>query len=317
MPVNPPPTDPAPLSFSGVRKSYRTHFWQRPSVSLAGLDLEVRRGEILGLLGPNGAGKTTTIKLALGLIFPDSGTITLNGRAAEDPAARARVGYLPENPYFPDDLTGRELVDFAGRLAELPAGERRRRGDDLLERVGLAHAADRTLRKYSKGMVQRAGMARALVAKPEFVILDEPMSGLDPIGRREFRDLILALRDAGTTVLFASHVLGDAEMLCDRVAILKEGRLVGTRELGRLERERRILRWEVELRGGNALEGAELVSERGDERLWRLPAEHDAESIIALTNAAGASLVGLTPHRETLEDLFMRTLREDGGEEEA
>jgi len=303
----------SPLVFRGVTKRYRTHFWQRPVTSLSGLDLEVRPGEILGLLGPNGAGKTTTIKLALGLIFPDAGEVRLMGRPAADPAARARVGFLPENPWFPDDLTGRELVEFAGRLHGLPAAERRRRAAELLELVGLAHAADRAIRKYSKGMVQRAGMARALVADPEFVILDEPMSGLDPIGRREFRDLVLSLRDRGVTVLFASHVLADAEMLCDRVAILREGRLVDVQELGALESRRRILGWEVEARGGGPVAGAEEVSRRGEERLLRFPPDTDAEGILAALREAGARPVAIVPRRETLEDLFLRVL----GREEA
>ncbi len=303
----------APLVFRGVTKRYRTHFWQRPVTSLAGLDLAVRRGEILGLLGPNGAGKTTTIKLALGLIFPDAGEVRLMGRPASDPAARVRVGFLPENPWFPDDLTGRELVEFAGRLHGLPAAERRRRAAELLELVGLAHAADRAIRKYSKGMVQRAGMARALVADPEFVILDEPMSGLDPIGRREFRDLVLSLRDRGVTVLFASHVLADAEMLCDRVAILRQGRLVDVQELGALESRRRILGWEVEARGGGPVAGAEEVSRRGEERLLRFPPDTDAEGILAALREAGARPVAIVPRRETLEDLFLRVL----GREEA
>ncbi len=298
----------SPLVYRGVTKRYRTHFWQRPVTSLAGLDLEVRPGEVLGLLGPNGAGKTTTIKLALGLIFPDAGEVRLMGRPATDPAARARVGFLPENPWFPDDLTGRELVEFAGRLHGLGAAERRRRAAELLELVGLAHAADRALRKYSKGMVQRAGMARALVAEPSFVILDEPMSGLDPIGRREFRDLILSLRERGVTVLFASHVLADAEMLCDRVAILREGRLVEVVELGALESRRRILGWEVEARGGGPVAGAREVSRRGDERLLRFPPEVDAEGILAALRQAGARPVAIVPRRESLEDLFLRAL---------
>ncbi|MDQ7008117.1 MAG: ABC transporter ATP-binding protein [Acidobacteriota bacterium] len=299
----------APLVYEGVSKSYRTHFWQRPLLSLDGLDLAVRPGEILGLLGPNGAGKTTTIKLALGLIFPDRGEVRLMGRRASEPAARKEVGFLPESPYFPDDLTGRELVEFAGRLHGIERTDRRRRAGEWLERVGLAAAMDRPLRKYSKGMVQRAGMARALIGNPRFVILDEPMSGLDPIGRREFRDLILGLREEGVTVLFASHVLADAEMLCDRVAILKGGKLLAVRDLGRLERERRVLRWEVEVLGGGALAGGELIAQRGDERLWRLPAEARAPEIVAAVQAGGGTLLSLTPQRETLEDLFLRTLQ--------
>ncbi|RMG46587.1 MAG: ABC transporter ATP-binding protein [Acidobacteria bacterium] len=303
----------AAIRFRGVRKSYKTHFWQRPVVSLDGLELEVREGEILGLIGPNGAGKTTAIKLALGLLFPDRGEVTLMGRPADEPSARAAVGYLPENPYFPDDLTGRELVDFAARMHGIPAPERASLVPELLERVGLGGAIDRKLRRYSKGMVQRAGMARALAGRPRLVILDEPMSGLDPVGRREFRDLILGLKRDGVTVLFASHVLSDAEMLCDRVAILVRGRLRELLDLGTLSRRRRILGWEVEVRGGQEIAGAEPISVRGEERLLRFPASATAGEILAAVDRAGASLQALVPQRERLEDLFLRAV---GGEEE-
>ncbi len=297
-----------PLRLRGVTKSYKTHFWQRPAVSLAGLDLELRAGEILGLLGPNGAGKTTTIKLSLGLIFPDAGTIELMGERPWQRSSRARVGYLPENANFPDDLTGRELVEFAGEVHGLDRPTRRRRAAELLDRLGIAHAADRTLRKYSKGMAQRAGMARALVASPDLVILDEPMSGLDPVGRREFRDLILELKRDGTTVLFASHVLSDAEMLCDRVAILDHGRLAAVEDLGALARDRRVLFWELEAEGEGAPAGGELVARRGALALWRFPAGADFDGIVRAAGAAGLRPLRLEPRRETLEDLFLRTL---------
>lgn len=298
----------APLVYRGAAKTFRQHFWTRPVVSLAGLDLQVETGEIFGLLGHNGAGKTTAIKLALGLIFPDQGEVLLNQVSASDRRSRIGVGYLPESPYFPDDLTGRELVETAGQLHGLDAATRRRQAGEWLERVGLTQAADRPLRKYSKGMVQRAGMARALVASPRFVILDEPMSGLDPVGRREFRDLILALRAHGTTVMFSSHVLADAEMLCDRVAILRAGRLVATQELAKLSRERRVSHWEVQVVGGRALTGAEQLSIRGDEALWRFPGASTAESILSEVEASGGRLLALVPQRETLEDLFLRVL---------
>lgn len=305
------------LKLRGVSKSYRTHFWQRPVRSLDGLNLSVKDGEIFGLLGPNGAGKTTSIKLALGLIFPDGGEITLMGRDAADPASRAEVGYLPENPYFPEHLTGRELVRFAARVHGVAGEDADRRVREALERVGMTAAADRPIRKYSKGMAQRVGMARVLVSSPRFVILDEPMSGLDPIGRREFRDLILELRESGVTVLFASHVLSDAEMLCDRVAILKAGRLRELTDLGRLERERRIVAWEVEIAGPWQPPVGELVAQRGEERLWRLPAEVRPEELLEAAAGSGSSIKGLIPQRETLEDLFLRSLQDTEEEEEA
>ncbi len=305
-------TETAPLVYRGASKNYRQHFWTKPSCSLDALDLQVREGEILGLLGHNGAGKTTSIKLALGLIFPDRGEVLLNGRAASDRRSRLGVGYLPESPYFPDDLTGRELIETAGRLHGLDRSTLRPAATQWLERVGLSQAADRPLRKYSKGMVQRAGMARALVAAPRFVILDEPMSGLDPVGRREFRDLILWLKQEGTTVLFSSHVLADAEMLCDRVAILREGKLVTVQDVSVLARERRVTRWEVHVVGGGALAGAELLTTRGEETLWRYPADANAESIMAAVHSSGGNLQALIPQRETLEDLFLRSLQKTG-----
>ncbi len=301
-----------PLIFRGASKRYRPHFWSAPVASLTELNLEVRRGEILGLLGPNGAGKTTAIKLALGLIFPDAGEVLLSGVRSDRPAARSGVGYLPEVSNYPDDLTARELVEFAGTLYGVPSAERRRRADELLSRVGISYAADRALRKFSKGMLQRAGMARALVSRPGFVILDEPMSGLDPIGRREFRDLILGLRDDGTTVLFSSHVLSDAEMLCDRVAILKEGRLVGLKDVARLTQERRIVRWEVEVEGGQKIGGGEVISVRGASRLLRFSADWSAERILASVGAAGGKPLTLVPLRETLEDMVLATLEGAG-----
>jgi ABC-2 type transport system ATP-binding protein len=299
------------LSLRGVSKSYRTHFWQRPVRSLDRLDLAIEEGEIFGLLGPNGAGKTTTIKLALGLIFPDEGEIRLMGQPAAEPGSRTRVGYLPENPYFPEHLTGRELVRFAATLHGIPRHSGARAAEEMLDRVGMSASADRPIRKYSKGMAQRAGMARVLVSSPRFVILDEPMSGLDPIGRREFRDLILELRESGVTVLFASHVLSDAEMLCDRVAILKAGRLRALTDLGRLERERQVLAWEIEIAGPWEPPGGELVAMRGEERLWRLPPEAEPERLLEAAAAAGSRVKGLSPQRETLEDLFMRSLQDD------
>ncbi len=298
---------PIPLKLERVTKRYKTHFWQRAAVSVDDLSLSIEPGSVLGLLGHNGAGKTTTIKLALGLIFPDSGDVRLFGDAASKPAARARVGYLPEAPYFPEDLTGRELVELSARLYGMDRATRRRRAGEMLERLGLGRAADRKIRKYSKGMVQRAGLARALVTEPEFVILDEPMSGLDPVGRREVRDLILALRKAGTTVLFASHVLSDAEMLCDHVAILRNGRLIRQIEMARLSRERRTKHWEVEVSGGEVVPDAEVISVRGNERLLRFPASLDSETIIARLQNAGVTLLSLAPQRQNLEDLFMES----------
>ena len=313
MPKGPPQRE-AAVRLTGLTKSFRGHLGIGRTTVVDGLDLEVYRGESFGLLGPNGAGKTTTLKLMLGLLRPDHGEIRLLGSPPKEPAARARIGYLPENPYFYDYLTATEFLDFYARLQGIPAEVRKQRVQETLERVGLAGRGRTALRKFSKGMTQRLGLAQAIQHDPELIILDEPMSGLDPIGRREVRDLILSLREAGKTVFFSSHILQDAEMICDRVAILKDGKL---RSVGRLQdMVSRAVRWfEVSLRGteGLTLPG-EVVTADGDERLVRVP---DIEALtLLLTEArnAGAQVVSIWPHRETLEDLF---LREVGAKDES
>src|SRR5437773_3947454 len=218
-----------------LTKDYAVGFWRkRPRRVLDDLNLAVESGEVFGLLGPNGAGKSTTLKLILRLIFPTRGTISIFGADWSDASLRARIGFLPENPSFYDNLTAEEFLKYAGSLFGLAPGERRRRAAQLLEQVGLAEVADIPVRRYSKGMVQRLGIAQALVNDPDLVILDEPMSGLDPLGRREVRDLILELKAARKTVVFSTHILPDAETLCDRVAILHRGRLQGLGELSRI-----------------------------------------------------------------------------------
>ena len=206
----------------------RSGFWRkRMRRSLDNLTLEVEEGEIFGFLGPNGAGKTTTLKLLMGLIFPTAGTARIRGRSIDDIRMHREIGYLPEQPYFYDYLTARELLDYYARFSDFGAAERRERVGRFLERVGLASAADVQLRKFSKGMLQRAGIAQAILHDPQVVFLDEPMSGLDPVGRREVRDIILELKQQGRTVFFSTHILSDAEMLCDRVAVLAGGKLQG------------------------------------------------------------------------------------------
>jgi ABC-2 type transport system ATP-binding protein len=310
------PKDPVPLQFSGVTKSFRQHFWQRKRVAVRALDLRLRDGEAFGLLGPNGAGKTTTIRLALGIAHPDAGEVRLAERSASDPRSRKGVGYLPENPQFYDYLSARELVELAGRIHGLEAAERRRRAGELLERLGLAREADRPLRRFSKGMLQRAGMARALVARPSFLLLDEPMSGLDPVGRRELRDLILEERERGTTVFFSSHVLSDAEMICDRVGILVAGHLSKLLSLSALDRDRQIKWYEMEIRGP-APAGGELLSERGEERLVRLEDLSSAAEYRRAVEAAGGEMVALVPVRQSLEDLFLAEIEGEGAGEDA
>ena len=228
------------VSIREVSKVFNNQVGQPPRTVLQKISLEVRRGETFGLLGPNGAGKTTLQKILLGLVRPTSGTAEVLGHVAGVSAARARLGYLPENPYFYTYLTGREFVEFCGSLFGLGGSDLRDRVDTLLARVGMTHARDQQLRKYSKGMLQRVGVAQALVNDPDLVFLDEPMSGLDPVGRRELREIILDLKREGKTIFFNSHILSDVEALCERVGILDKGQLVAYGAVSELTRGRSL-----------------------------------------------------------------------------
>jgi ABC-2 type transport system ATP-binding protein len=296
------------LSVDGLEKSYWGHLRLRRYRVLRGLSLGVRRGEIFGLLGQNGAGKTTAIKVILGLVFPDAGTVRIFGRRNTVAAVRGRLGFLPENPYFYEYLTGREFLDYCGRLFGFSSYERKRRTDAMLKMVGLEERAGVQLRKYSKGMVQRIGLAQALINDPDLVILDEPMSGLDPIGRREFRDIILSLKERGKTVFFSSHILSDAEALCDRVGIVKDG-ILGAE--GRLEDLLRptVRWWEVTFSGpeiGALGLSAEPLAVRGTESLARVHSESDLAALLEAVRSAGGVLISVVPRRDTLEDLYLK-----------
>ena len=309
------PAQPLPLRLHGLRKVFRGHLGIGRTVAVEGLDLEVGAGQIFGLLGPNGAGKTTTLKMILGLLRPDGGEVRLFGEPPSAPAARARLGYLPENPYFYDYLTAEEFLDFYGRLRGLPAARRREVVRDALRRVGLAERRTTALRKFSKGMVQRLGLAQAIQHDPELVILDEPMSGLDPIGRREVRDLILALKRDGKTVFFSSHILQDAEMICDRVAILDRGKL---RAVGRLHElvSDKVQWFEVSVRGAlPAGHGAEVLSVEDGEHLLRVPGVNELAGLLDGVARAGGRVLAIWPRRETLEDLFLREIGRAGAGE--
>jgi len=231
--ASPPlPADEVVIEARGLAKVYRD-FWGRQKVrALKGLDLQIRRGEIFGLLGPNGSGKTTTIKLLLGLLFPTSGQAFVMGRPASDVAKNERIGYLPEESYLYKFLNAEETLDFYGRLFSLPKKVRKERTAQLLDRVGIAGARKRQLREYSKGMTRRIGLAQALINDPDLIILDEPTTGLDPIGCREMKDLIIDLKRQGKTVLMCSHLLADVQDVCDRIAVLHQGEL---KELGRVD----------------------------------------------------------------------------------
>src|SRR3954451_18152552 len=236
-----------------LQKTFALGFLRKRVRAVHEVSFQVHRNEIFGFLGPNGAGKTTTIKMMMGLIFPTAGESRIFGHKVPSLQARRRLGFLPENPYFYDYLSGEELLDLMGRLFGLDRRERRRRAQRLLDRVGLGRAEGRALRKYSKGMLQRLGIAQALVNDPELVVLDEPMSGLDPIGRKEIRDLIVELKREGKTVLFSTHILSDVELICDRVAMIVGGRM---RDVGPLSQllSPRLLHTEVVLAKDGAVE---------------------------------------------------------------
>lgn len=296
-------------------KTFRTSAFKAPSVAAKDISLEVEAGEIHGFLGPNGAGKSTTIKALLHLIRPDRGEVELFGRPVREGAWRSRVGYMPEQPNFYDYLTGLEMVAWFGRLAGLTRAEAEHEARHQLERVGLGHASDRRIRTYSKGMIQRAGLAQALLGSPELLILDEPMTGLDPIGRREIRDLILAVKDEGKTVFYSTHILPDIEMTCDRVTIVDKGQ---TLRAGRLEdiltetsRGVTVTLAELsEARTRELLESHGTAASRSQGALTLELTDIDAASALAgqLVREEGARIVRFEPHRDDLETIFVRSL---------
>ena len=304
-----------------LTKKYPVGFWHRRSkLALDGLSFAVDRGEIFGLLGPNGAGKTTTLKLLLRLAFPTSGSARILGRPLGDVRMHARIGYLPENPSFYDHLTAGEFMNYAGWLFDLPAVERRRRSRRLLEQVGLAESAGLAVRKFSKGMVQRLGIAQALVNDPEVIFLDEPMSGLDPLGRRQVRDLILSLRREGKTVFFSTHILSDAEMLCDRVAILDRGRLQGLGSLGEILSlslsSTELVLEEADTEVLDALAPFTAATVRtGDRVRLELVSDADVNAVLEAALAAGARIVSLNPVKTSLEDFFVARVAGINGRE--
>ncbi len=285
--------------------------------ALKDLTLAVEQGEIFGLLGPNGAGKTTTIKILMGIHFATQGQARLFGRPLGDLEVKRRIGFLPENPYFYDYLKGWEFLEFYGRLYDMPRRLLRARIEELLDLVGLSHAANLPLKGYSKGMNQRIGLAQALLNDPRLVILDEPQSGLDPLGRKEVRDIILRLRKEGRTVLFSSHILSDAEMICDRVGILFKGKLINCGSMSELL-STRVLQYELTVEGVSretlqAFEGvAESVLNSDTQTLLILKEETDVQAAIAKTVETGGKVVSLTPRTETLEQYFIRQVKGEG-----
>jgi ABC-2 type transport system ATP-binding protein len=300
------------LEITNLKKSFRSNFLIKKYHILKGINLCVEHGEIYGFLGPNGAGKTTTIKCILGLLFPDEGEIVINGQPANSIAARGQIGFLPENPYFYDYLSASELLYFSASLFAIPAAIARERIDLLIKQVGLAGHEHLKLRKFSKGMIQRLGMAQALIQDPVCLILDEPFSGLDPIGRKEFRDLILALKSQGKTIFFSSHILQDMEMMVDKVGIIINGRISRQGRLSEMI--------------GSSTQCHEIVCARISEKLLAQInpnfVSRDNQFIITLENEADINLVvesiihnnglviAVNPVKKTLEDIFLNELRE-------
>jgi ABC-2 type transport system ATP-binding protein len=302
-----------------LTKDYAVGFWRkRPYRALDRLTLEVERGEVFGFLGPNGAGKTTTLKLLMQLVYPTSGRAEILGRPIGDLSVRQRLGYLPENPYFYDYLTAEELLSYFAGLFGYPAAERRTRVSRLLDEVGIGRQRKLQLRKFSKGMLQRVGIAQALINDPEIVIFDEPMSGLDPLGRRDVRALILRLRDRGCTVFFSSHVLSDAEALCSRVAILAKGRLMKSGRLSDML-DLQANGWELVV--GSVTEPLAKTLASKARRMTpisegrftvELPLDPPPDRIVSEVAAAGGTVVSLNPLRETLEDIFVEQVAKSG-----
>jgi ABC-2 type transport system ATP-binding protein len=304
----------APVRADALTKTYRVGFWGRRVRAVEDLSFEVRAGEIFGLLGPNGAGKTTTLKMLLGFVKPTSGHAWISGNRVGTVSSRRSLGYLPENPALYEFLRGDEYLIFAGRLAGLSRAEARKWAAELLERVGLVGRADRPIRKFSKGMVQRLAIAQALIGDPGIVILDEPMSGLDPIGRKDVRDLILQLREEGRTVLFSTHILPDVEAICDRVGILVEGRLTDCGALADLVAPgARAVELVVENVAADLVEklrrdGARVLR-RDRATVLTFPDEARARAALSAAVSTGATVVSLTPHRRSLEELFVSRAR--------
>lgn len=300
------------IEVTNLRKTFVSGILRRKRVeAVQGVSFDVAQGEIFGFLGPNGAGKTTTIKMLTGLIAPSSGSATLFGEALPSAKARKKVGFLPENPYVYPYLTPREFVMMCGALSGLSGKPLRSRTDTVLSQTGILYAGDRQVRHLSKGMLQRTGLAAALVADPEMLILDEPMSGLDPVGRKEVRDLIFRERDQGRTIFFSTHILSDVEAMCDRVTILRQGKVVVSGEIRKLLRGD-VLHTDVTLSDvSDALRahfresGIELV-ERPGVVVAHVLGSSKIDQLLRDALDRGAHVVEVTPRRETLEDLFMR-----------
>lgn len=296
----------------GLSKTYRAGFWKTKRVrALEDLNLEVYENEIFGCLGPNGAGKSTTLKLLMSLIYPTSGSAEILNRPISDLAVRHQIGYLPESPYFYEHLTAEEFLSYYASLFGYSRPEIQSRVAEFLKLVGVSHARKLQLRKFSKGMIQRVGIAQAIINDPKVIFLDEPMSGLDPIGRREVRDLILRLKQEGRTVFFSTHILNDVETLCDRVAVLNRGRVIGCGLLSDLV-NREITHIEVVVSGVSLERLQQItrcafpVNQSGITLRMELPAESGLGEIVSQIERSSGKVVSVNPVRRTMEDYFFQ-----------
>lgn len=300
-----------PIRISNLKKKFHVGLRRKRVDAVVDVSFEVQPGEIFGLIGPNGAGKTTTLKVLTGLMQPTDGTAELFGRPSHERGARERLGYLPENPYFYEHLSARETLKFYAGLFGLSGRSLDDRVDYLLERVGLTHAADRKLKKFSKGMRQRTGLAQALINEPDLLIFDEPQSGLDPIGRKEVRDLILELKQEGKTLLFASHILPDVEAVCDRVAVIHRGRVIEVGALDELVDDRKHVR-EITASGiarDELPDFVEILEERRERLIFRVSGLDEVSEVMDLLHTRSADVFSISPISGTLEDVFIRDTR--------
>lgn len=305
------------LQTKGLTKIYRPPFAREGKTALKDLSIEVRRGEIFGLVGPNGSGKTTTLKLLLGLIKPTEGSIEIFGRGPRDVAVKKRIGFLPDGPYFYDHLNSYEVLDFYGKLFGYSVEDRKMRIPRLLDAVALnPKDRERVIRTYSKGMVQRVGLAQALINDPELLFLDEPTTGLDPIGARSMKDAILAQRDQGKTVLLCSHLLADVQAICDRVAILSEGTLVKYGTVPELVGPSQTFEIYAENLGAEAIQRAGTQGYAAEQQnghvLLRAGSAEQLNEVLQFVRDGGGRVLDVKGHSETLEDVFVRSVRSDG-----
>jgi ABC-2 type transport system ATP-binding protein len=300
------------LRIENLHKTFRTGFIPKGKKILNGISLDIKGGEIFGYLGPNGAGKTTTLKCVLGLIFPDHGKIEIFGYSNLSVKAKEKIGFLPENPYFYDYLTATEFLGFYSDLTLVKKEEKPAKVETLLKLVGLEHAAGLQLRKFSRGMLQRIGLAQALVNDPSLVFLDEPLGGLDPLGRKEIRDVIIRLKEEGKTVFLSSHILQDIEMICDRVAILVEGQIINQGALQDMISET-VSVTEITISGIQATDCEGLggcYSAQEGRILLKVFEEDKIPDVLQLVQAKKGKIHSLIPRTETLEDLFMGAVKQ-------